>query len=342
MGQPGVAGHGAYPTLIKGTVIWDGNYYMNIAQKGYSLSDFTTIAFYPLFPMAVRALHLLGLSWVGAAMLINICAVTFAVQGLYVLATKLKFDGRVALYVVVAWLAFPTAHFMTAFYTEALFCALAAWCLVWILEKRYLAAAMLAALASATRFPGVVLGMALAVQYFDDHNWRPRSFDWKVLSIPLSFIGIAIYWLFLARHTNMLPWQAMRQAYAMGWDYMRIEPNILKTYMKGVRSVIRNETINSFQYIAGWTLIAWGAVMSWRKKFPIALTVYAGLTAAILILSGNFISDSRYALPVFPIFLLIGKWLEGRSEATRVSYIVATSMAMAVLLVLFATGYWVV
>jgi Gpi18-like mannosyltransferase len=339
-------------TKLDGAVKSDGVYYLRIAKDGYDMSGAIAV-FYPLFPLTVSLVHRLGIGYVAAGQIINFVAIVLASQGLYLLTKEVTKNKRIAILAVLSWLAFPSAHFFVAFYTESMFVAFSVWSLLFLLRKQYLAASILAGLASGTRLMGVVLGIVIMAQYLADKKWKIQNIDAKILFLPISFLGVGLYWAWLYGYTKVLPWEYFPMLYSRSWVYMRFEPNFIKTiwdeiwtYPKLVNSDIWsdiwiNAILTKLHFFVSWLAIVWSAYLGWQKKLPKSLVLYSALTALILVLSGNFVSHSRYILPVFPVFILIAMWLDKRSEHMRTLYFVVSATGLGVMLSMFANGYWV-
>jgi Gpi18-like mannosyltransferase len=111
--------------LMRATFKWDSYYYLQIAEHDYGKVKTALPVFFPLFPYSVRtvsaALHLGPLA---AGYAINTVASFFAMLFMYLLAFEFFRDRRAALQALLLFAFFPFSYFMSAFYTEALFCAL--------------------------------------------------------------------------------------------------------------------------------------------------------------------------------------------------------------------------
>ncbi len=337
---------------IQGAVKWDGYYYLQIIRQGYDFSGPTAV-FYPVFPVIVWLVGKLGLGLVVSAQIVNVLALILAAQGLYLLSLVATKKRRIAFLAVLVWLAFPASHFFIAFYTEALFACLVVWSLFLLLRKQYVWAGFLAGLASGTRGVGVVLAVVILIQYLADKSWSWRKIDWQILAVPLSLSGIFAYWLWIYSDTNVLPWFFFSGLYAKFWPYMHFEPNFIKTFYVEILSMVRlinstswldawlSEWFTKLHFFIAWLVIAYSAWLGWVKKLPLALVLYSALTALMLILTGNFVSHSRYILPVFPVFILIAMWLDKQAEWVRTLYFVVSAIALGAMLTLFSNGYWV-
>lgn len=338
-------------TILQGSIKWDGVYYVRLAETGYPAQVDPTYVFYPGYPLILRAVHASGLGMATSVTLINIVGILLATVGLYSLALLLHLSRRTAFIVVASWLAFPASFFMMAAYTEAVFCALSVWALVFVMRGKTSYAVLLAALASFVRLPGLILGLVIIYEYVRvrDFNWR--KLDWQVVLLPLSFAGAGLYWIWLwGLYGN--PFTVLREAYAIGWPYMGIQLNVFKTFWMQAQFLYNtwfstswaddwiNQILIRIMFIMSWLAIAWSALLGYKRNLPSFLYVYSGAVAVMLLLTGNFISHNRYALPVFPIFILIGMWLSKQGESTRVAYFMLSAMALGALLTVFYNGFW--
>ncbi len=100
----------------------------------------------------------------------------------------------------IAWLFAPTAVFTTVPYTESLFCAAAFWAWERARSDRWLAAALITAVACTVRVSGLFLVIALVVMIMTsrDLDWATRGRRLVLLSIPtvvLAGFATFLYWL---------------------------------------------------------------------------------------------------------------------------------------------------
>ena len=354
VGQAGDAGVQAkIDSIFQGVVKWDGAYYLEIAKNGYPLDQLTWPAFYPLFPLLIRAVHYIGLGWVAAGIFVNSLATVVAAQALYVLALEVGKKRRIAILSVIAWLTFPQAHFLSAFYTEALFSALVFSSLAFLMKKKYFYAVVLAALASATRFPAAVLAPVIFLQYLQDLNWNWKKLNWQVLIMPFTISGLVIYWIYLSSHFSLFAADVIKRAYEIGWPYNKFTPNIFRTLYSASSEIYsygsnglgsewnQKQLFVKSHFFMGWLLILVASVASFVKKMPVSMTALAGFMAVLLIFTGNFWSNSRYVVPVATVFILIAMWLDKQAEWVRTLYFVVSAIVLGAMLTLFSNGYWV-
>jgi Mannosyltransferase (PIG-V) len=192
---PGVTrGFGWLGDLLAGPAArWDASWYLVIAHYGYrpDLGAFTSsrTAFFPLYPLGLRAFSTLGLPPVPAGVLLSLLALALALYGIHRLTTlelaptielvptiERGRDARARvvagdgdtdvprLAVMVTAFA-PMAFFFSAVYSESLYLALSVgvfWC---ARQGRWAFAGVLGALAVATRSAGIVLALPVLMLY---------------------------------------------------------------------------------------------------------------------------------------------------------------------------------
>jgi hypothetical protein len=187
-----VLGRASGTTVTRALTSWDAKWYLAIAANGYAhvppgltnghggRGADTPLAFFPGYPAAVRGVAALpGLSLIGAALLVSLLC---GVLGSYALAgigeTVRGGSRRVGLLLVALFAASPMGVALSMAYSEALFCALAAACLLALLRRYWILAGVCAGLAGLVRISGVALvaavclAAAVAIIRRRD-SWRP-------------------------------------------------------------------------------------------------------------------------------------------------------------------------
>jgi hypothetical protein len=320
---------------------WDSDWYLNIVRYGYQASgyatgEYTSLAFFPLYPQAVRLLYrILPAAWqdsqsavVLGLLVSNLCTLgCLAVLYRHVLA---RFQDRgMAQRSVVYLVAFPTAFFLGCFYTESAFLllAVAAYHMAW--RRRWAMAGVLGALLSATRPGGLLMLIPFLWIQLEDAGFKigglTRRIGWLAL-VPAGFIA---YGIFLWRLTGELGAVVVAQR---AWQRDFASPLALfaapPTAYGDIIQVDRLLTV-AFVAAAVWLLTRRG----WRAD---------GLVIGVVLLSfvftGTPISASRFLLAAFPVFV----WLAGRtSERARQLYLGAAVTAQAALWTLWVLMRWV-
>ncbi|HEX8715065.1 MAG TPA: mannosyltransferase family protein, partial [Solirubrobacteraceae bacterium] len=211
---------------------WDASWYLVIAHYGYrpDLGAFTASrdAFFPLYPLGLRALGTVGVPLVLGGVLLSSGALAAALYGIHRLTT-LELGGSGA----AAWPRFqaragagsprevaklaalvtafaPMAFFLSAVYSESLYLALSVGLFYAARRGRFALVGVLAGLAGATRSAGVVLLVpALILYLYGPRADRPPDFARArglavryrprrdVLWLALAPVGLGLYALYL-------------------------------------------------------------------------------------------------------------------------------------------------
>ncbi|MEO7002580.1 MAG: mannosyltransferase family protein [Ktedonobacterales bacterium] len=158
---------------------WDTNWYLGIAQQGYAIPQ--QVGFFPVYPLLIRLVSFpLGGNTLLAALLVSNLSTLLALIGLGALATWEARDEGIAVRAMILMLAFPFAFYLTAAYTEGLFIAIVAFCLLYARQGRWGFTPLLVLLAGATRPTGVVLVLPLAWEWLRQNGLLERSL-WRPL-----------------------------------------------------------------------------------------------------------------------------------------------------------------
>ncbi|HEX8496675.1 MAG TPA: hypothetical protein VF661_05725 [Actinomycetales bacterium] len=183
-----------HPDYLDLVVIWDGQWYRQIAERGYpdglplndlGQVDYNSWAFFPLFPMLVRGLMALGLPFSTAATLVNVTAGAAAAVVLFHLLAGPRHDGdarrgggrvvggareRLAVLGVATWCLLPPAAVLQVAYTEALAALLLATSLLLLVRRRYGWAVPVVLLLGVTR--AVAAPLLVVVAWHAVARWR--------------------------------------------------------------------------------------------------------------------------------------------------------------------------
>jgi Gpi18-like mannosyltransferase len=179
---------------------WDALHFFAIARSGYARAGPHDTAFFPGFPLAVRALSAVGFSELTAGLVVSALASLVAFAFLFKLAEEDV--GQDAGRRAVTYLAFfPTAVFLVAPYSEALFLAGAVPAFYFARRGRWGVAGVAAAVAVAARFAGVFLVAGLAAEWFVRRRERAERRG-AVLGLAVALTPLVAYMLFLRRLTG--------------------------------------------------------------------------------------------------------------------------------------------
>jgi hypothetical protein len=319
---------------------WDALHFFDVAQHGYAGpgADPNATAFFPGFPLLVRLGTTVGASPVAAGLVVSALACVVAFAFLYQLGDDDLGEGggRRA----VAYLAlFPTAVFLIAPYSEALFLAGAIPAFYLARRGRWSWAGVPAAVATSTRFAGVFLLAGLVAEFLRQRDFSRARLRAALGGLVLALLPLVAYvaYLWAATGDPLGFFVAQRE----GWGRALTNP------IDSFRSTWN--TWNGADYPSNW-------ILAWRIEIlaagaGITLTTWAALkrewgyatymatTMAALLASTWYFSIPRMLLALFPATLLLAELTGARPQRHEAALFVLAPLA-TLGVVVFTQGAW--
>jgi mannosyltransferase PIG-V len=340
-------------------VRWDSSFYVFTAQHGYEAIGQT--AFFPFYPLVVRAVATVTYSEVVAGILVSLVAFAAGLVFLHKLA-DLDFGRDVARRTVWLLALFPASIFFSAVYSEGLFLGLSVGSVYAARKGSWGWAGLLGGMAALTRNTGVIIGVAVLLLYLygpradrppaQARGWRPRyrlraDALWLLL-IPAGLAVFAVYtWAAYGTPFASYDAQAIFHREFLGpfsalWyggrDALQAIGDLLGVYNgEGVGASLRTLAL------AGTVVGALVATVGALRRLPIAYGAYA-LAALLPPLSTPWPdhplwSTPRFIAVLFPCFLWLGLIL--RNRRWYVFVCVAFALGLAYVTARFSAWYWV-
>jgi hypothetical protein len=300
---------------------WDSLWYLNIAAHGYGARTLrfepgivqTDLAFFPLYPAGISALHhVLPLGATTCALLLAWAATLTAAVGVHRIGELLH--GRaVATLLVVLWGLLPHSVVLSMAYTEPVLTALGAWSLYAVLRGRWVWAGALAALAGLARPNGFAVAAAvLATALYETVRRRGRVPHRLWTGALLAPAGWAAYVL----------WVGVRKGDPLG-GYFAVQRDWGSTFDFGAGSArfAKKMLLHGDRFVFPVTLaIVAAAVLLYAllllDRAPLPLLVYSGVLLLVTVGgSGFFESKPRFLLPAFPLLLPLARALARTARA---------------------------
>ena len=156
---------------------WDGGWYLHIAQHGYSFHPHqqSSVAFFPVYPMTVRAVGALLPGGVALAAILVTVLSGLAVLRLFQRWCQRRMSNGAASAAVVALALYPYAWFLYgAAYSDALFLAATLLAFLLLEDDRPVAAGLVGIVATAARPTGVVVLIGLIAVMLDRRGALPQ------------------------------------------------------------------------------------------------------------------------------------------------------------------------
>lgn len=149
---------------------WDGRWYRMVAADGYLLvpGRQSDPAFFPLYPLLLRAVHTLGIGYAAAGLLISNVALLVALLALHALSRELL-GARLAHRTTVYAAVFPLGYVFSMAYPESVVLGAIALAGLAAVRGRWWIAAVCAAAAALARPEGVFVALPIVAT-----AWRRR------------------------------------------------------------------------------------------------------------------------------------------------------------------------
>lgn len=309
---------------------WDGHIYTTIAHTWYNFIgiDYGSWSFLsnfpPLYSLAMQIIaRIFFLSLPVAGVLVSLGSIILASIFLYKLVYLEFKDSKKALLSVLFLNVFPTSYFTMSVYSESLFLLVTILFFYFLKKEKYLFAGFLVSLAVLTRFVGIVLVPIFFWYVIKKYGYTVKS-GYLLL---ISLLGLGMYFL-------------INKLYFASYFYFFTE----KVSFDATKFTIIpfSETITSFLLIfnpkffmntnfmmtQGWnavfTLFAVAMSLLSFKRLPRKYAVFSLLSVMLFASLSWGISNARYTLSVFPIFMTLA--------TIKNKYIIA------IILILFISG----
>jgi hypothetical protein len=342
---------------------WDAVWYLRIADSGYGDSE-PRAAFFPLYPMLIRAGGTLGGGSDAALLLASYAialAALFAALVLLHRLVTLELGRRYARPALLLLAVFPAALYFGAPYSESLFLLFAVGAFYAARTERWAWAGVCAAAAAATRSAGVLLLLPLAMLYLSaTGNGGRRRIRLDCAWLLLAPLGLAAYvaWLGLAEGD---PWRFLdvQDAWSRelsvplgaAWDGLVAAVDGVRQLASGRRSPVYFEVAAGDPFrIAAINIMLFGslvfaavACLGVVRRLPKAYGVW--MVAALLlplsfpVTPQPLMSLPRFLAVLFPIFMWLALVCEERRITAQVAAVSAAGLGLFT--AQFATWHWI-
>ena len=309
---------------------WDAGWYLHIIQYGYSDSGSPAApAFYPLFPLLIHLGSLITfglLSPLFMALILNTLALWAILYALVKILKHFNVSTSAIAVGVISLLVFPSAFFLHAFYSEAIFIALAFWSYYFALKRHWWIVGTLLAILTMARLPSLLFIALCGLEYLRSYQWSikralNKNILWFLLA-PLGFISYGAY-LSIVRSDFF----AMFHAYSAtnDWGYQVFNPNILQTLYETVvvtgSSIVNGQlnyeifinTVLPLIAIIGIAVASVYTLVKLKQK-GVPLFTFGILSIILFTLNSNVVSVHRYALACLVIYVAIALFSHTRTR----------------------------
>jgi hypothetical protein len=315
---------------------WDTGWYLGIAEEGYNYwgnaNHQTNVAFFPAYPMTVRAVaSLIGARWgspedatdtfeafterrhvrmLQAGWLVSITSLVIGLAYFFRLARELTGSDEAAGQGVALMVTYPFAFFFGAVYTEAFFLACAVAAFYHFRHRQWIWAAVAGLLAGLVRPNGCLLSVPLGVMALQ--HWRADGYRLPTLTRGLAVAScaglgmLAFTWWLYAFTGEWFVWMKAHGAWgrqfagihrllAQRWDHL---------WSLGLYGYSVEYTIELFNMAATSLVLAVSWPVGRRYGWPYALFLLVTVVPPLFM--GGFLSMGRVTTTLFPVFIYLG------------------------------------
>lgn len=356
---PGMTGEGFYRVNPNNVWLdvwarWDSAFYIRIVETGYWFvpGQQSSVAFFPLYPLVV-SLFAPFIGTLAAGVLVSNLFLFGGLVFLYKL-TELEFDADTAGRTVFYIAAFPTAFFFSAVYTESTFLFFTVSTMYFARKGLWAWAGLFGLLCASSRIVGVVIWGVVGLEWLRAHGWtlgtihRRESWqnlltalktDWlNLMAICIIPLGLVSYMLFLnSAFGDPVAFSTTQSA----WGREMVGPLvIIGRDLAGLLS--GNFLTGEIWWHVILDLSAYFSVLAvsiiiWRR-LGASYALFCIISIVIPSMSGTS-SLSRYALVIFPFFMMLGYW--GRRAWLDRALIIGFSILLGVLTTMFVNWIFV-
>jgi hypothetical protein len=312
---------------------WDAVHYIDIATVGYHGTD---MAFFPLYPILVAGLGMLVGNHLIAGLVISNVAFFFALLYLYKLVEH-EFDRPVARRAIFYISVFPTAIFFSAVYTESLFLFLTVASFYYMRERRWWVAGVIGFFAALTRVEGLLLVVPFVIEWFTVNRrnlvpmlpsllpivWIPlglacyMGYLWVLNGDPLYFSHVQIHW---HRHLAA-PWTSVIHS------------------IRAIATAMQPQTVANQLLELAFTALMIAVLIAGFRRLRASYIAYMTLSILVPMSTSSLMSMPRFALVLFPMFVIFGLW--GKRPSANNAIVAFSLPLLGLFTVLFADWYWV-
>jgi hypothetical protein len=291
--------HGASTTHTLSVLsYWDGVWYRTIAEQGYLLipGRQSDPAFFPLFPIVLRALEGLGLSFLTTGILVANCAFVIGIVAFYELSRRVvPFDVARASALIAAF--FPMSFVFSMTYPESLVLAALALALLFALSGRWTLSAVAGAAAALGRPEAMFFALPLAAIAIGLGRASGRAGNGRAIGAAFAPVAsIATFPLYLGwALDNPSAWNGAQRAWGRSFDLGGIARAFHQLSQRGQSPWLWRD--------AAFCLIYLGLIAAARRIGISWPWLLAGAAPVVLPLAtGTFLSDARFGVLALPAY----------------------------------------
>jgi hypothetical protein len=325
--------------------LFDGQWYLKLAHSGYpatAVHGKSVLGFLPLYPLVIRSVaDASSFSLLGAAL------ITSFVGGLVsaVLVQRLAalwWGEATARRATLVFCVFPGSVVFSMAYSECLTLPLVLGCLLALASRRWLAAGLLAGLASAVEPAALILFpvcVAVAVHQIKVLGWHERSARWSLLAPLLAPSGLGLFAVYLWYRTGtpFASYDAQRVGWHQGDPITLLGQPVARQFFNHPQAMLGHLLNPSlWNGLLGSAFLLFSLVQLYRVRHeltPGAFLWTCGV-GALTLWSVMTLTNARMLLIAFPAVIVWARTLSGRRftlflEVEAILFLFASGLTFA-------------
>jgi hypothetical protein len=304
--------HNGAPGL--GLFIYDGSWYRDLAEHGYSAYPKEGLRFFPLYPLLGRWLGAVFGDHVGVALVVIVSVAALLLGALvHKLVLRETGDARVAMRAAWFVAVFPAALSFVLSYAEPVMMVAAVGMFLALRSQRWVPAAALGVAAGLTRPVGLLLLIPAAIEAA--RGWREcsaRQRGSRLAAAASPAIGTAIYlaWVGIEYDDPLLPFSVQSRHDLRGGT---VDP--ITHVVNSVGDLLDGDRFGAGLHLV-WLAVFVGLLVVLARRLPASYTAYGAVTLVLGMTASNISSFERYAFSTF-VFAIAVALLTTRADVDR-------------------------
>jgi len=244
---------------------------------------------------------------------------------------------KIAWQAVLFLIAFPTAYFLHAPYTESLFLFLSLACFYFLRRRKWSLAAIFGMLAGLCRITGFLLIPIFFIEYLDACRFSFRKIKkdilWGVVLFLAPFIYLFINFKVFDDPLYFLSVQKIYWYKDLNWPWLGFW-HALNSF--SYRPPLEYLMVGIFEIFFAFLLLL-AIFLAWRK-LPISYLTYLILNLLLITSSSFWLSIPRFEVVVFPVFVVLA--LLAKKQTVFFGLLSLSLIMQFFFLSFFLRGYW--
>ncbi len=300
---------------------WDAVHYMNIAAFGYKGVGLADTVYFPLYPYLVGGIaRITTLNVTVIGLIVSTLATLFALICLRKLVVSLFHNEALADLTTVAIAIYPTAFFLHAPFTDALFLACTIASILMMVKRQHILGGLLACAASVTRPEGLLLLIPMFI-YMLRKNWGHWGIKvWReIMAILVTPLGFGAFYLWRQTYSDLGIFQSLA-------SFSRVRFQIpFFTLWNALVGAWKNPDFTQISELI--SILLFLAILIWmftKHEFIQHIEIMLYSLASLLLFTSKTTfsasplqSSNRYVLHIFFVFVGIAMLMQKIAPRTR-------------------------